>query len=386
MLTDVGKDFPAYQRRLIASGFVSRFRLARGVTNLTGAGLDLADRLIGTLLEGARRRWPLEVVAHPPICRDQETWRFARDMSPAFDGYRLGEGEYLWFDTNLAHLDWLRERLRTAPPPVAVASDDGVYRPVLDVQSLIRDEFIAPSAGVHIATPAEAVAETWQGIMDVVAEVAHAAGVPALLVEREPPAHYARRAVGALLPHPSGGLAPWMLAYELGSAFDDRLGVQGIKILEIGMTSRVLAFAAHLQEGRAAVFPSRLSPLQLAIDLRGSAACPPEAVGLRHQLIRAGSLTGRPPTGTGLAPVVYHPGHGTYRALLDDYRVEREIPGSLTELLAAEDTRLRQSQESLLGAHLGTTPAGEGSPPWGTVLRGIPCAPAGTRLDPRTLQ
>ncbi|MEV7211970.1 hypothetical protein AB0O31_02585 [Kitasatospora cineracea] len=394
MLIDVGKGFLPYQRRLVAAGLMSRFRLARGVTNLTGAGLDLAEQVIDTMATGAGRRWDLELVAHPPVCRDPGTWQFAHDMSANFDCYQLAPDEYLWFDTNLAHLDWLRTRLETARPPLAVASDDGVYRPVADVRALVRDEFIAPSLGIHIATAAESRDEMWRGVLDLVAEVARAVGVPGLLVERTPPAHYARRAVGALLPSPQGGLEPWMLAYELGPAFDSYLGRPGIRVVEVGITSRVLAFAAHLQTGRAAVFGSTVVPTQVAVDLRSAGpdaerVLPPEVRGLRARILPEPAANPHPSTIDGLAPVRYDPVTDRYRLLLEDYRVEHPRDRPLADVVALADRRLRSAQEDLLHRHLENlrteTAADPARPVPGTVLSGAPGAPTGLLLDARRL-
>ncbi|WP_330289384.1 hypothetical protein [Streptomyces sp. NBC_00576] len=405
MLTDVGKGFLPYQRRLVAAGMMSRFRLARGVTNLTGAGLDLADRVIAAMTAGAGRRWDLELVAHPPLCRSDATWRFAKQMSAAFDCYELAPQEYLWFDTNLAHLDWLRERIGGTgeqPLPRAVASSDGVYRPVADVSALIRDEFIAPSLGVHIAAHTAGRTEAWRGILDLVAEVAQAVGVPGLLVERRAPAHYARRAVAAVLPSPQGLLEPWMLAYELGPDFDTYLGRPDVSVFEIGITSRVLAFAAQLQNTRAAVFGSGVTPTQVAIDLRAAGADDvglrerslSRTAGLRTSHVTVGDRSGRPvqpPTIDGLAPVLHNPSRDSYRLLLEDYRIEHPCDRSLPDVVALADRRLRATQEDLLSNRLGdaltdTEPVRDGeSPPPGTVLAGLPGAWAGARLDPRIL-
>jgi hypothetical protein len=399
MLTDVGKGFLPYQRRLVTAGLMSRFRLARGVTNLTGAGLDLADRVIDTMLEGAGRRWDLELVAHPPVCRSGATWQFAKNMSATFDCYELAADEYLWFDTNLAHLDWLRERITDPALPLAVASNDGVYRPVADVRALIRDEFIAPSLGIHIAAPAAGRDEIWRGVLDLVAEVAHATGVPGLLTERKAPAHYAHRAVAAVLPSPQGGLEPWMLAYELGHEFETYLGRPGVSVFEIGITSRVLAFAAHLQNTRAAVFGSRVAPSQVAVDLRTATAgdSGPEerarsrTAGLRTSLITASSRPARPSTIDGLAPVLYHPGRDTYQLLLEDYRLEHPCDRPLVDVLSLADRRLRAEQEALVGEHLGDALADDasvvdsGPVPPGTVLAGLSGIRSGVRLDPRVL-
>lgn len=411
MLTDVGKGFLPYQRRLVAAGLMSRFRLARGVTNLTGAGLDLADRTIGAMTAGAARRWDLELVAHPPLCRSGETWRFAKEMSAAFDCYELAPDEYLWFDTNLAHLDWLRDRADEAPLPRAVASADGVYRPVADVRALIRDEFIAPSLGVHIAAPTDSRTEMWRGILDLVSEVARAVGVPGLLVERRTPAHYARRAVAAVLPSPKGLLEPWMLAYELGPDFDAYLDRPGVGVFEVGITSRVLAFAANLRDSRAAVYGSEVAPNQVTVDLRGGGSggdgedgWRARTEGLRVSRLTEVGRTGQPSTLDGLAPVLYHPVRDSYRLLLEDYRTEHPRDRSLPDVVTLADRRLRAAQEDLLrarlrdvttgadgvpGAEAGTGghggPDDAGRPAPGTVLAGVPGAPAGSRIDPRAL-
>ncbi|WP_316771625.1 hypothetical protein [Streptomyces sasae] len=391
MLIDVGKDFLPYQRRLVTSGLMSRFRLARGVTNLTGAGLDLADQVLEIMLSGARRRWDVELVSHPPLGRDATTWQFAHEMSANFDCYRLSSDEYLWFDTNLAHLSWLRHRLGDARPPVAVASNNGVYRPVADVRALIRDEFIAPSLGIHIVTKRDNREETWRGVLDLVAEVARAVGVPGLLVEREPPAHYATRAVGALLPSPQGALEPWMLAYELGSAFCEILGEPGLSVIEVGITSRVLAFAAHLVTGRAAVFGSAVTPTQVAVDLRSAQAHEllSETRELRVQLLPELSESGQPSTIFGLAPVRYSPATNSYRLLLEDYQVEHPMDRSLSEVVALADRKLRTAQEEQLAEHLEQLllkPAASPTPVVpGQILSGAPGAWAGVRLNPNRL-
>ncbi|MFE7271829.1 hypothetical protein [Streptomyces sp. NPDC057623] len=399
MLIDVGKKFQPYQRRLVTAGLMSRFRLARGVANLTGAGLDLADRVSYTMLSGAERRWNLELVAHPPVSRSGATWRFAKEMSPHFDCYELAADEYLCFDYNLAHLDWLRERITDPTLPRAVATNDGLYRPVADVCALVRDEFIAPSPGIHIAAPATGRHEIWRGVLDLVCEVAHAVGVPGLLVEREAPAHYARRSVAAVLPSPQGGMEPWMLAYELGPAFESYLGCPGMGVFEIGISSRVLAFAAHLQGTRAAVFGSAVTPTQVTVDLRtpgaDEALLRERTAGLRtHRLISGADAT-RPSTIAGLAPVLYNPTRDRYRLLLEDYRIEHPRDRPLTDVVALADRRLRAAQNDLMTVHLAcarTDGAPAGPAPElvakaepGTVLAGLPGAWAGTHLDPRAL-
>jgi hypothetical protein len=380
MLPDVGKGYPPYQRRLVAAGLMSRYRLARGITNLTGAGLDLADAVTDRLVAGAARRWDTTTVYHPPVCRDPRTWEFAERMSGNFDSFRLADGDYLWFDTNLAHLDWLREAVGSHPPPLAVASTDGVYRPVADVRPLIRDEYLAPSVGIHLAAIDDQVPDVWRGVLDLVAEVARAAGVPALLVERTPPGHYASRAVAALLPAPTGGLAPWMLAYQLGPAFEEALDRPGMRIVEIGMSSRVLAFAAHLQAGRAAVFASAVSPTQVAFTGPATSA---DMSRLRVLPYLAGN---GPDTISGAAPVRYDAARDTYRLLLEDYRIDHRRDRPLPAVVADADRRLLAARTELLLRYIDANDLRReptGGP--GTVLSGLPGLATGSRLDPGRL-
>jgi hypothetical protein len=316
-------------------------------------------------------------------------------MSEHFDSYQLGPGEYLWFDTNLAHLGWLRDRVTPGGPTVGVTSSDGVYRPVGDVQALIRDEFIAPSLGLHLAVPVDDLAETWAQVAELCVEIAEAVGVPSLVVERTAPAHYAHRAVGAVLPSTRGELEPWLLAYELGPAFQAALGVPGRRVLEVGISSRILAFAAQLQSGSGAVFGSRVTPAQLAVDLRRGGTEPvlAGADGLRVAAMR--EAPDRPSTLTGLAPVLLDPDRKTYRCLLDDYREERPWDGAdPAGLVAIADRRLRTTRDALLAERLahgyellapGPGAAAQRSAPEpGTVLRAAPgVVPPGTRLRPR---
>jgi hypothetical protein len=330
-ITDVTVDLPAYQRRLTASGLLSRYRLSRDVTNLTGAGLTLADNVTGAFLRRIRRHWPTDVVAHPSVTTDPLPRRFAADMSAGFDAYQVGAG-WLLFDCNIAHLDWLRAR----PRPRAVATTSGIYRPVANTQNLIRDEFISPFVGMHLAVPAAEVDTTWPLLIDVLTELADAIGVPPLLAWRPPPAHYARTCLAALLPAPSGRLEPWMLAYRLGEPFDRHFARPGTAILEVGISGRVLAFAAGLQQGKAVAFGSEVIPAQLST---------PDS------------------TLTGLPLVDHRPGHDTYRSLVDDYRTAHPWPGSARAALDAEDRRLRASTANLLTdavtEHYTLDPAGD---------------------------
>lgn len=367
----------------MAAGLLSPYPLARGITNLTGAGLDLADAITQRLVGGAARRWDTTAVYHPPVCSDPRVWTFAQRMSGTFDSFRLADGDHLWFDTNIAHLDWLNNALNTRKPPLAVASTDGVYRPVADVRPLIRDEYLAPSAGIHVATDDDQLPDVWRGVFDLVAEVARAVGVPALLVERNPPRHYASRAVAALLPAPAGGLAPWMLAYQLGPAFESVLDRPGLRVVEIGMSSRVIAFGANLQESRAAVFASAVCPTQVTFTAK-----PPldEIRGLRTGRYQARTT---PDTIAGAAPVRYDAERDTYRLLLENYRVIHRRDRPLVDVVADADRQLLALRIRLLLRHLEANdlrhdhPESAGVP--GMVLSGLPGFPSGSRIDPRRL-
>jgi len=337
VIADVTTDLPGYQRRLTASGLLARHRLSRDVTNLTGAGLALADHVTDAFLRRVRPHWPTDVVAHPAITTDPLPRRFAADTSPEFDAYQVGNAGWLVFDCNIAHLDWLRARHADRPGPRAVATTSGIYRPVASTQNLIRDEFISPFVGMHLAVPRRDVPATWRRITTVLTEFADALCVPLLLAWRTPPSYYARSCLAALLPAPSGRLEPWLLAYELGDRFDGYFDDPATALLEIGMSGRVLAFTAALQQGRAVAFGSEVMPTQVFTPASSD------------QAIRTRPRPGdRALPLTGLALVDHQPDDGAYRSLVDDYRTARPWPGAARTALDVEDRRLRTTNAALL--------------------------------------
>ena len=338
VIADVTTDLPGYQRRLTATGLLARHRLSRDVTNLTGAGLALADHVTGAFLRRVRPHWPTDIVAHPAITTDPLPRRFAADTSPEFDAYQVGDAGWLVFDCNIAHLDWLRAR----PGPRAVATTSGIYRPVASTQNLIRDEFISPFVGMHLAVPKRDVPATWHRISTVLTEFAHALCVPLLLAWRTPPSYYARSCLAALLPAPSGRLEPWLLAYELGDRFDRHFDQPATALLEIGMSGRVLAFTAALQQGRAVAYGREVMPTQVFSPVSSD-----EAIRSRPRPgDRALSLSG-------LALVDHQPDNGTYHSLVDDYRTARSWPGTARAALDIEDRRLRTANAALLADAVG---------------------------------
>ena len=335
---------PSYQRRLVAGGYLSRHTLASGVVNLTGAGLDLGDRIVETLFETAGEHWPLEVRSHSPVLTDPWPYEFATRISENFDSFRLDDGNFLWFDTNLAHLDNLRRRLQKVPGPLAVASPEGLYRPVQNPQPLVRDEFIGPSAGVHVAVPHDEEEASWDRIVDLVTRVATAAGMPLLLVERPAPEYYARRCVAALAKTAGGKWEPWMLAYRLGEPFEDYLGLPDFSVLEVGVSERIMAFTAHIQNGRFAQFGSSVTPVQVFHedpddDLDGLRTAPPPT---------ASPGSPWPVTRTGLAPVLMERGGSSYRRLSDEYRSAHPVDRPIRQILAEVDKAFLRSQNRLL--------------------------------------
>ena len=348
MLSDAPSRLPGYQRRLVVGGYLHRHGLGRGLSNLTGAGLDLGDRIVDVVLERAERLWPLELLGHPPLLADPWQHEFASQMSEHFDCFRLPGDRFLWFDTAVAHLDALRERLGASSTPVAVVSVEGLYRPVAAPRPLIRDEYIFPFAGLHVATRQEDVPACWAQLTDLTGAVAAAVGLPLLLVRRPGPPHYARECLAALLPAPGGALEPWMLAYELGGRFDDYLAMPGFRVLELGVSQRVIALAAHLQDHRAAHFGSDVCPTQVFLSGPGE---PP-----------AGLRCAPKPTGDirrcGLAPVLADLEKRTYRTLGEEYRRTWPLERPVADLLAEHDrTLMRENTRSLaefLGAHHST--------------------------------
>jgi hypothetical protein len=344
MLHDASSSLPLYQRRLVVSGYLSRHRLTHGLSNLTNAGLDLGDRVIDLMLDRAHELWPVDVLTHPPLLADPWQREFAGDMSDNFDCFHLPGDRFLWFDTNVAHLDALRERLDPGLQTRAVASVEGLYRPVAAPRPMIRDEFVFPFAGLHIAAHRDKVAEEWDRLVDLTRTVAAGVGLPLLLVRRPGPKHYARDCLAALLPAPGGKLEPWMLAYELGDRFDDYLGVPDVAVLEFGISERVMAFCAHMQRGRAARFGSAVSPTQVFVE--GSADAPAE--------LRAVPKPGAVPkprdavSRFGLAPVVANIEAGRYRLLSEDYGRTHRLDRPLHDVLAEHDRRLvAESSEKL---------------------------------------
>jgi hypothetical protein len=339
IIADCTTDLPGYQRRLTATGLLARYRLSRDVTNLTGAGLALADHVTSAFLRRVQPHWPTDIVAHPAITTDPLPRAFAMDTSPEFDGYQIGDAGWLVFDCNIAHLDWLRARRADRPGPRAVATTSGIYRPVASTQNLIRDEFISPFVGMHLAVPRSDIAATWDRITGVLAEFAAAIGIPLLLAWRTPPAYYARSCLAALLPAPSGWLEPWLLAYELGDRFDRYFHEPATAVLEIGMSGRVLAFTAALQQGRTVAFGSEVMPTQLFTPVSSG-----EAVRTRPRPV----LHDRTLPLHGLALVDHRPDTGTYRSLVDDYRTTHPWPGTTRTALDTEDRRLRAKNAALL--------------------------------------
>ncbi|WP_333767234.1 hypothetical protein [Streptomyces sp. IBSBF 2435] len=332
----------------MAAGYLSPYPLARGVSNLTGAGLTLADNIMGFFLDASAGHWEVDSVAHPPVFTDPLPHRFAAAMSEGFDFYSADDSSGLWFDCNLAHLDWLRAQPLPGRDAVrAVASHNGIYRPVQDVRNLVRDEFIHPFTGMHLLMCEERVARTWTEITEVLAALADAVGIPLLLADRTPPEHYARRCVAALLPAPGGQLEPWMLAYELGDAFHDYVDLPGSRILEIGISGRIIAFAAALSAGRAAAFGSAVVPCQALIA---------DAATTEDRTARDAGLRTAPAGGsstlTGLAPVVVHRGQSRYSALLEDYARVHDADAPLSELLRREDAALRAAGAAALSARV----------------------------------
>lgn len=364
MLRDAPKNLPSYQRRLVAAGFLSRHTLAKGVVNLTGAGLDLGDLIVEKFFEVASGHWPLEVQAHSPVLTDPWAYEFSTKISENFDSFRLEGDDFLWFDTNLAHLDNLRGRLKTESGPVAVASPEGLYRPVRNPQPLVRDEFIGPSVGMHMAVPKAEEEAGWARIIDLVTRVASAVGMPLLLVERPAPEYYARRCLAALSRSAGGKWEPWMLAYRLGDTFEDYLGSPDHAVLEVGVSERIMAFTAQIQDGRFAQFGSSVAPVQVfhadpGPQLAGLRAAPPptESAGKPW-----------PVTRTGLAPILLESGGSYYRRLSDEYRSARPVDRPLREILAEVDNDFLNAQNRRLEEaamdHLVPDEAG------GTQLRG----------------
>ncbi|MGI5380657.1 hypothetical protein ACQEV2_41990 [Streptomyces sp. CA-251387] len=330
LLHDAPSSLPGYQRRLITSGYLSRFPLGHGLSHLTAAGLDLGDLMIDVVLNRAGEFWPLDVLAHPPLLADPWQREFAGSMSEHFDCFRLSGNRFLWFDTNVSHLDALRERLGPGLETCAVASTEGLYRPVAAPRPMIRDEFVFPFVGLHIATLREKVAEEWGRLIELVRTVADAVGLPLLLLQRPGPVHYSRNSLAALLPAPGDRLEPWMLAYELGDRFRNYLGVPEVSVLEFGISQRALALGAHNQRGRAARYGSKVSPTQVFVE--GAGEGPP---GLRLARVDAGGITC-----SGLAPVAADLEAGNYRLLSEEYRRIHRLNRPLAKVLAEEDRQL----------------------------------------------
>ncbi|MEU7926410.1 hypothetical protein [Micromonospora sp. NPDC049801] len=351
MIPDVSRKIPAYRRRLIAAGYLSRHHIGAGYTNLTGDGLDLAERLMATFHDLVAAHWSVDWVAHDAVMSDRTRLDTARAMSENFDCYLLEDGRPVLFDLNLAHLRWLRAAAldRTAR---AVVSASGIYRPVARTEPLIRDEYIAPFMAMHVVVPRGQLAEGWAAVEDILAGIAAAVGAPLLLVEQPPPPHYADRCLAALMPDPRDSLEPWSLAYELGPEFLAHLDAPDTAVLEIGISGRLLAFLAQLQTGLAAAFGSTVAPLH--VHVRGE---DPRAesmdTGLRCRVER------RPVPAGALAPVLWVPGQARAALLVEDYSRWYPVDDphqDLPELLGRADRLLadgatRRLTDIIHGAH-----------------------------------
>ncbi|MFE0348888.1 hypothetical protein [Streptomyces griseoluteus] len=312
MIPDVSRKIPAYRRRLIAAGYLSRHSLGAGYTNLTGDGLELAERLMARFHDLVAAHWPVDWVAHDAVMADRARLDVALGMSENFDCYLLEDGRPALFDLNLAHLSWLREAAldRTAR---AVVSASGIYRPVASTEPLIRDEHIAPFMAMHVVVPRAQLTEAWAAVENILEGIAAAIGAPLLLVEQPPPPHYADRCLAALMPDPRESLEPWSLTYELGLEFLSHLDAPDTAVLEIGISGRLLAFLAQLQTTLAAVFGSTVAPAQIHVRGGDELQAGSTSTELRCRPVQQSV------SGGALAPVLWMPMQNKAALLVEDY-------------------------------------------------------------------
>ncbi len=344
LIRKVDQAVPGYQRRLIASGLLHEHGGARGVANVTDDGLRLFENFTDAFHEVVREWWPTDIVEHPAIVDDPFINQFALRISATFDGFSWPDGRHLVQDFNLAHLDWLRSTVEQSGTASAVMSASGIYRPVAGTQPLIRDQFIFPFLAFHLVTPQPSETSTWPIMIAIIERLAHLVGIPLLLTEPPPPQGYARRCLSALLPGPNGELEPWILAYRLGAPFEEYLGLPGAEIFEIGISGRLLALFANLQNGGAAQFGSRVMPAQVLWVESGAPLAEANLEGLRARAIPAARIPSQ-----SLAPILLEDSGARYASLHEGYSTMRASAGqSVHSLLEGEDEALRQATQVLL--------------------------------------